>query len=281
MPSAERDTTARQRDRSSPDGQGAGLAEYASASRSPLHVLAFLAPVILVYEIGLALHHEEIAGTGGVRAWAMLARMLETLGVSPSAVVGYSLPAAIIVVVLVLWHLLERRPWSLRPGVLALMAAETVAWMIPLLLFAGVLARLQGASEPVVEAAAVQPMVPATIESLSGVSWQGRTVIAVGAGLYEELLFRMAIFALLHALLVDLCKLNVKAVVFLGLPLQALAFALYHDVWTAAGVDLWLAGLYFAGGMYLGTIFLLRGFGLAVGVHSLYNMAVLVVLGPA
>lgn len=260
--------------------QGPALLEYARASRSPLHILAFLLPLILIYEVGLALRHEELATTGGVRAWDMLAQALQTLGVDPSTVVGYSLPAAVIVAVLLIWHALERRPWRLRPTVVVLMAAETVAWMVPLLLFAGVVTAIsQPPSSPTVAAAA--PMGPVTLEDIESLSWKARLVIAIGAGLYEELLFRMALLAILHAILADLCRLGPKTVLAIALPLSALAFMLYHDVWTTSGIDPWLAMLYFIGGLYLGAVYLLRGFGLAVGTHACYNTTVLVLLGPA
>jgi membrane protease YdiL (CAAX protease family) len=264
--------------------QQPALAQYARASRAPLHILAFLLPLIVAYELGLALRHEELlAQTGGVRAWVLLADAMRTLGVAPSAIVGYSLPAAVIVVVLLLWHVLERRPWGLRPLVVPLMFAEAVAWMVPLLLFAGVLTRL---SAPPAEAAQplaptlVRGMVPASVEALSHLSWQARLVIAIGAGLYEELLFRMALLALLHGVLADLCRLRPGPTVAIALPASAVAFMLYHGVWTAAGLDVWPAVLYLVGGLYLGAIYLLRGFGLAVGAHACYNTTVLVLLGP-
>lgn len=260
--------------------EGPALAEYARASRTPLHVLAFLVPLILIYEVGLALHHEELAASGGVRAWAMIAGAMETLGVSASTVVGYSLPAAVIVVVLLLWHVFEKRRWRLKPLVVPLMFAEAVAWMVPLLLFAGVLTRMTEAAPSGVQGGPA-PLVPASLDALGHLSWQARLVIAIGAGLYEELLFRMALLALLHAVLADLCRLKPGVTVAIALPVSAIAFMLYHDVWTSTGLALAPALLYLVGGLYLGAIYLLRGFGLAVGAHACYNVTVLVLLGPA
>ncbi|MEQ8317230.1 MAG: CPBP family glutamic-type intramembrane protease [Phycisphaerales bacterium] len=264
--------------------EGPALAEYARASRTPLHVLAFLIPLILIYEVGLALHHEELAASGGVRAWAMIAGAMETLGVSPSTVVGYSLPAAVIVVVLLLWHVFEKRRWRLKPLVVPLMFAEAVAWMVPLLLFAGVLTRMTqapGAGVPATPEPSAIPLVPASLDALGHLSWQARMVIAIGAGLYEELLFRMALLALLHAVLADLCRLKPGVTVAIALPVSAIAFMLYHDVWTSTGLAIAPALLYLVGGLYLGAIYLLRGFGVAVGAHACYNVTVLVLLGPA
>lgn len=261
----------------SSNGYEPALAEYGRASRSPLHILAFLLPLIIVYEVGLALRHEELASIGGVRAWVMLASFMETLGVSPSTVVGYSLPAAVIVVVLLLWHTLERRRWQLRPSVVLLMFAEAVAWMVPLLLFGSVLERIGQQPPP----RAPQPLASTALDALDQVSWQARLVIALGAGLYEELLFRMALLALLHAILADLCNLGPKIVLSASLLVSAAAFTLYHDIWTPTGPDYLAVLLYFVGGIYLGAIYLLRGFGVAVGAHACYNTTVLVLLGPA
>ncbi|MCW5756489.1 MAG: CPBP family intramembrane metalloprotease [Phycisphaeraceae bacterium] len=260
--------------------QSPALFEYARASRSPLHILVFLLPLIIIYEVGLAMRHTELATTGGVRAWTMLAQAMQTLGVSPSIVVGYSLPAAVIITVLLFWQVLEKRAWKLRPAVVVLMAAETVAWMVPLLLFAGVLTALTQ-PEPQATHGAAQPLGPVTLADIEQLSWQARLVIAIGAGLYEELLFRMALLALLHAILADLCRLSPKTVLAIALPLSSIAFMLYHDVWTSTGIALWPALLYLSGGLYLGAIYLLRGFGLAVGTHACYNTTVLVLLGPA
>ena len=61
--------------------------------------------------------------------------------------------------------------------------------------------------------------------------------------------------------------------------LAALAFAIYHDEVVVAGAIRWpLLATYFAAGVYLGVLYLWRGFGIAVGVHAVYDIVVLVFL---
>ncbi|MEO1009611.1 MAG: CPBP family intramembrane glutamic endopeptidase [Planctomycetota bacterium] len=254
---------ARSRDRGGPFPRA-----YAEDSRRPLHVLAFLLPAIIAYEVGLAMQAEELAG-GGVRAWTMLADVLSAFSLSRTTIIGFSLPAIVIVVVLLVWHVLEKSRWRVRPVVLGWMAIETLALTAPLLLISGVLGSL-----------AMQDGPPAG-DGFSDLSWRGRLVIAIGAGLYEELLFRLALIPLLHSILADLMRLGPRAAFGGALVLSSAGFALYHDVLTPGGIDLWAAVLYFVPGLYFGALFLVRGFGIAAGVHVAYDVAVLVLLGPA
>ena len=81
---------------------------YARASKAPLHVLVFLLPLVIAYEIGSALY---LSGAGGapaetIRATKILSRFFESFGAA-----GLYLPGVALVAVLLIWHVLERRPW--------------------------------------------------------------------------------------------------------------------------------------------------------------------------
>ncbi|HBS29059.1 MAG TPA: hypothetical protein DEB06_06325, partial [Phycisphaerales bacterium] len=102
--------------------------------------------------------------------------------------------------------------------------------------------------------------------------------IAVGAGLYEELLFRMVGIALAHVILADLLGMRDFAARAVAVVISAAAFAAYHDIAGPAGFDLGRAAIYFFAGVYFGAVYVLRGFGIVVAVHALYDLAVLVVL---
>src|SRR5690606_11890820 len=101
------------------------------------------------------------------------------------------LPAIVMVVVLLVWHVLRRDRWRLELPVLGAMALEAVAWTPPLVVLALV---VQPALTDAV--AAVAGAGPAAGASLTELSREARATIAVGAGLYEELLFRMVGVAL-------------------------------------------------------------------------------------
>jgi len=247
---------------------------YAWWSTRPLHILVFLAPLVIFYEVGSALYLSR-AGEGVVetiRARRLLNDFFEALG-GP----GLHLPAAALVVTLLIWHFLSRDRWRIDPPTLGLMLLESLAWTAPLLVLneivgealraamaapgaggAGAMLALAATSAPATDLSARSPMELATI--------------AVGAGLYEELLFRMVLIALLHLVLVDLFRLPRKAGGALSVVLAAAAFALYHE---AGRTDWGLLMFYFTAGVFFGAIYVWRGLGIAVATHAAYDLVAL------
>ncbi|MCC6660361.1 MAG: CPBP family intramembrane metalloprotease [Phycisphaerales bacterium] len=236
---------------------------YAELSRRPLHVLAFLLPLLAAYEIGSVLFLRD-PGTGAaqtIRARALLQDFFEVFGA-----VGLYLPGALLVVILVTWHVMRRDPWRVRPGVLGGMLVESLLWTTPLLAFAVFMQSL-GNSTPAAAAA----------DGLMAMPAGSRLLVSIGAGLYEELLFRLIGITVLHMVLVDVCRVRTLTGSVLAVGLSALAFAMYHDLSSErAGIEWGLAVFYFGSGAYFGGLFLMRGFGVVVAVHALYDALVLV-----
>jgi membrane protease YdiL (CAAX protease family) len=200
----------------------------------------------------------------------MLARVFEAFGV-----VGLHLPAILLVTVLLIWHVLQRDRWTLHLPVLGGMAMEAFVWTIPLTILAMLLAGEQGAAPAAVQA---QP----TGGGLLSLPWQARLTISAGAGLYEELLFRMIVIAAAHAVLVDVVRLPEWLGGLLAVVISAAAFALYHRVPLAGSPGaVGVVAFYFGAGLYFGTLYLLRGFGIVVAVHMLYDILALVVIAPS
>lgn len=228
-----------------------GWAEYADRSTEPLSILIFLLPLIAAYEVGSVIHLTD-PETGVVRetirAHALFSRFFDLFGVG-----GAMLPGVAMIVVLFIWHLLSTRPWRIRPRTLAMMTIESAAWTLPLFVF--------GQAAGLAALAAPSPAVARPFGE--------RATIAIGAGLYEELLFRMVAIAAAHFILVDLIQLKESTGRIIAVVLASIAFTLYHDNWTANSIFFLLAGLYF-GGLYV-----VRGFGIVVATHAFYDLAVL------
>jgi membrane protease YdiL (CAAX protease family) len=106
-----------------------------------------------------------------------------------------------------------------------------------------------------------------------------RATIAVGAGLYEELLFRMLMIAGVHLVAADLLGMKDKWARLLAVVCSAAAFAWYHDViLPTGGIDWARLMIFFLAGLYFGGIYVIRGFGIVVATHALYDLAVLILL---
>lgn len=228
-----------------------GLSRYATLSTQPLYVLVFLTPMLAAYEVGSALFLTD-PDTGMVRetirAHALFSRFFDLFGVG-----GAMLPGIALVVVLALWHLLTRNSWKIKPAVLGMMLIESAAWTLPLF----------------VMGQAIGLMALARIDIAPSRSFSADATIALGAGLYEELLFRMVAIAAAHFVLVDLIQMKETPGRVAAIALAAVAFALYHDDWSSNFAFLSLAGAFF------GAIYVYRGFGVVVATHAIYDLVVL------
>ncbi len=250
---------------------------YWFLSSRPLHILVFLAPLVALYEVGSALYLSDVVkGTRqDIKAQRLLSDFFHAFGVA-----GLFLPGVALFTVLLVWHVLAGDRWRTRAYVLAGMLAESVAWTLPLLLLSALHARASAAA--VSSVAALSAQGGGGGESVFSLPWQARLTVSVGAGLYEEMLFRLVGTALLHLVLADLLKIKSSIASVLAVIGAALAFALYHDTSLPAamggGTD-WPKLIFLTtAGLYLGTLYILRGFGIVVGTHAVYDVLVLVLL---
>jgi membrane protease YdiL (CAAX protease family) len=246
------------------------LTSYWERTQWPLQSLLFLLPLLVIYEFGAFFYapesHDRLPR---IYAESLLNQFFELFGVT-----GYHLPAIAVVVVLFCWHLARRDPWKPEPRLWGVMALESIVLALPLFVFMLVLFR-----QPAVQAANV--MLAGTGLEPQFHSWQSGAVLMLGAGIYEELVFRLIAIALLHMLLVDLLTVPEPYGAPLTVVLSALAFALYHfDISSTADVFAFQPAqwsrfaFYMLAGMYLAAVYMLRGFGLAAGAHAAYDLIV-------
>ncbi|GAB4545528.1 MAG: hypothetical protein Tsb0013_03440 [Phycisphaerales bacterium] len=238
---------------------------YLALATKPLHILAFLVPLIALFEWGALTY---LTGDCGERQTVLAQRMLEDL-FTALGVTGVHMPAVLTVVVLLVWHLMTRDRWRVKPMVVLGMWAEAAVWTAPLLVLGVILARALGVG--------IEPAAQVPQSVLENAALGERLTIAVGAGLYEELLFRLLGITLCMLLFEDALRLGKKWAIALSLIVTSVAFAWYHHpVLAGGGVDWALAVYYTLAGAYFGLVFVSRGFGIAVGVHALYDLVVLI-----
>lgn len=231
---------------------------YFWLSARPLHILLFLTPVIIAAELGtIGLGGESIANQ--LAAHRMLVRFFEIFGV-----LGLHLPAIAIVITLLVQHFISDDPTRVEPIVPAAMVVESAFLTGPLLILVLLL----------------QPAAAEAVASLDANPWRGSgLLLAMGAGLYEEFLFRLVIITGIHFVAADLIRFPEKGARVLAVVISAVLFAIHHDIANPGGGIQWrLAVFYFLAGIYFGVLFLARGLGIAVGVHALYDLLVLVVM---
>jgi len=232
---------------------------YWQLSQRPLQSLVFLLPMMVLYEVGTILFASDptTGTTQFIYARSLLQDFFDWFGVT-----GYYLPGIITVTVLLTWHIVRRDPWDVDLRACFWMAVETLLLALPLFVFALVLFRAPNASA----------IVPG-IGQAAMPTWQQQLVFSIGAGIYEELLFRLIAIALLHMLLVDALALPEKWGATLAVMISAGLFALYH--FSESNPFTWGKCLFYTGaGVYFAAVYVLRGFGVVAGTHAVYDVLV-------
>lgn len=214
----------------------------------PLDTLVFLLPLILFYETA------SLARGDRVIAFDLMRRFFELFGD-----VGMWAPGLGVVVILLATHAASGESWSVRWRRVGLMYAESAALALPLLALNWTV-RLTGTSEG--SAATALP------------SLLDRIALGVGAGIYEELVFRLVLISLMVIIGVDLLRLRVTPVAAAAVALSSLAFAAHHHqpIGTEP-FDLIPFMFRTVAGVYLAAVFWYRGYGPAAGCHAAYNVA--------
>ena len=241
-------------------------ARYQVETKRPLVCLIFIFPILLIYEFGMLASAPE-AVRNGIDQW--LRAVLSYVGLEHFAV----LPLATVGTLLYLHHCLHDR-WSIRPRLFLGMIVESCL-LASILVFAAKahLLLLNSATEPVAWIGANLAALP--LLSVSEVYGDTRYFTFCGAGLYEELVFRVLLFPLLVGL-VRTTSLRKTYSQFTGAILVSLFFAFAHcnlgDGQWLEGIDVASFFVRFIASLFFCAVYQYRGFGVAVGTHTVYNV---------
>ncbi len=234
-------------------GIGAGNSYYHRVHR-PLQCLIFISPLLLLYQIGSTIQPWDSRGQApeNVLAFVKMLRFFHWFGAN-----GSWLPMFAVVAILLAWHVARRDPWEFQPKLYALMGLEGLAWSIPMITMGLVLARNAGLSAP----------------TLSNFPWQTQVVLSIGAGVYEEFVFRLVAITVLNLILIDIFELKPQAALPVIILTSAVMFSLYHY----GGNEPFAWNTFFfrtAAGIFFAGVFIFRGFGITVAAHAFYDLIV-------
>jgi membrane protease YdiL (CAAX protease family) len=243
-----------------PDRALVAAEQYWSETRRPFVSLLFLAPLLIAYEIGvlwLGNGSEELLRNGAdvwMRGW------LYSAGVHQ----GFVLPI-VVMALLLLWNFYGYLGWKVRAETLGGMLAESLIFAF-LLVVAG-----QG-SKFVCDAAGWPT---AAIEASEGArEHAARALTFVGAGIYEEVLFRLLLLPACYTTF-RVLQAGPRASAGLAVLATSLMFALAHYVGPAGDALVPYTFCFRAvAGVYFAMLFLHRGFGITVGAHAAYDLIV-------
>jgi hypothetical protein len=238
-----------------------GKSGYFAASRTPRYSILFSLPLLIAYE-GLA----ALLATpqGGMRNGAdALLRGAFTAAIGAQGPAIFMMAVVLLGVGLVALDMRRSRQ-AFQPRYFAGMAAESVLLAIGFGLVIGTLtAQLLGAVNLLAAGAPVD---------LAQMPWPTRLMLSLGAGLYEELFFRVVLVSGLTALGVSVFGWSRRTAVLISVVSSAFIFSAFHYV-PPYGDPLEIASFTFRflSGLAFSVLFVLRGFGITAWTHALYD----------
>jgi membrane protease YdiL (CAAX protease family) len=247
---------------------GSGLRKYLDTSRTATYAFLSALPLLATYEILIAFVNRGTLREVRVGAEVWIKQLVAMVG-------GTGFPVLAILVVgvgiAVLFAERKRRP-PIVPKYFLWMVGEGLAYAVLLAVLVGSVVGALFAFAP-----------QGTLDQHSGLA---QLALSLGAGLYEELVFRVilvgGLFWLFRRLLrkstAEGTRVEQKTLAYIAAAVVgALAFSSVHylgvlgDAFTLSSFT-----FRFLFGLALNAVFLLRGFGVAAWTHALYDVLVVV-----
>jgi Type II CAAX prenyl endopeptidase Rce1-like len=235
---------------------------YWSVTRRPLPCLAFVAPLLLAYELGVLWLGGPSAEALRTGADAWMRKGLGSLGLT-----DHWLLPGVLVVMLLVWQAFSRRDWRFHPLSLLGMAFESLVLAVALV----GLSKLVDLGFVALERTGSPTL---AVTATGSGSWLAPLVGFLGAGVYEEALFRLTLIPLIYMMLRGLQTPRVLAS-SVAVTASALLFSLAHHAGMPGEAFTWYAFIFrWLAGVYFAWVFVVRGFGVAVGTHTAYDILV-------
>jgi len=275
---------------------------YLERTSRPVYAIVFLLPLLVVYEVGTILIHTNILRQywqGRVVAFSWIQNFFEYLGFSNKS--AWIVTPLAVVLILVALQLASRKRWNFYVGDIGPMVAESILLAIPLIvvglfLNSPVKPQVDSTTAMTLSAPVTVEVIPRCVSASSeeasplGNNNEHTTsviadiVTSIGAGIYEELVFRLILICILMMVFQNVFGLSHSNSIVFSVLVSAGLFSAYHHIdffsghlyrtgpvnWREFGFRT-LAGVYFA------VVFAIRGFGITAGTHAFYDIIATVI----
>ena len=227
---------------------------YWRSTRSPLYSFLFTIPLFFIYEIGIFLTSSDDMFILRNGADALMRQILATFGIAGLYWIG-----AIFFIGFIITFILQRKYWEetqIHSDYFLLMMMESVAWsaLIYFLMSNFYLLLMNPTGSMLVQ----------------------QVTLAVGAGIYEEFLFRVLLIAGISVILGFIFQWSDKSRNWAAMVIAAGIFSSFHFIGEYG--DFFSFNIFmvrFLAGIVLGALYFLRGFGITAWSHAVYDLIVL------
>ena len=231
------------------------MSQYLTVSKSPLYSFIFTLPLFLFYEVGIFLISSRDIDQLRNGADVLMRQVLESFGIY--GMYGFGGTFLIGFLIAFIRQKKNLRTSEIESRFLLIMFFESIAWATLLVI--------------------MMIKIPTFLSLSNEDHLIQQFVLAIGAGIYEEFVFRVLLISGLAILFGLIFNWGEFGKTFLSIIISSAIFSIFHFFGSYG--DTFSFPLFFVrffAGIFLATIYIFRGFGITAYAHSIYDLFVLV-----
>ena len=229
------------------------IKDYFEKSESPFYSFIITLPMFLVYELGLFLMRGTEFSYIKNGADVLIEEAISTLGFD----IFYISSSLFLLVFFVIAYYQKKnyQSFTIFKSYLAIMLLESFIYASLLLVFLGNMGLY---------------LMDISVENI-----QFNLILSLGAGIYEELIFRVFFLFIIYRLIQFIFKsMSLFSTQFFALFISSILFSLFHFMGSESfSQDAFT--IRFIAGILLGLLYINRGFGITAITHSFYDIFVI------
>ena len=229
------------------------LKQYYRSSKTPFYSFLFVIPLMMTYELAaFVLNKSDIEGLRN-GADVVTKQILSLFGMA--GFYGFSILVLIILIAL-LYHEMKDKEFNLQYRVLFIMLGESFLYAV---LFGFIVGKITNI----------------ILQSPTSFNLKHQLVLSLGAGVYEEFLFRVVLITLFTLIFTKVVGLKRSTSLGLSVIIASLIFSGFHHVGFFGEPFILQTFVFrFIGGLVLSILYVVRGFGITAYTHSFYDLLI-------
>ena len=230
------------------------MSQYLTVSKSPLYSFIFTLPLFLLYEVGIFLISSRDIDQLRNGADVFMRQVLESFGIY--GMYGFGGTFLIGFLIAFIRQKKNLRTSEIESRFLLIMFFESIAWATLLVI--------------------MMIKIPTFLSLSNEDHLIQQVVLAIGAGIYEEFVFRVLLISGLAILFGLIFNWGEFGKTFLSVIISSAIFSIFHFFGSYG--DTFSFPLFFVrffAGIFLAMIYIFRGFGITAYAHSMYDLFVL------
>ena len=231
------------------------MSQYLTVSKSPLYSFIFTLPLFLLYEVGIFLISSRDIDQLRNGADVLMRQVLESFGIY--GMYGFGGTFLIGFLIAFIRQKKNLRTSEIESRFLLIMFIESIVWATLLVI--------------------MMIKIPTFLSLSNEDHLIQQVVLAIGAGIYEEFVFRVLLISGLAILFGLIFNWGEFGKTFLSVIISSAIFSIFHFFGSYG--DTFSFPLFFVrffAGIFLAMIYIFRGFGITAYAHSIYDLFVLV-----